>query len=134
MNTIIITGRFTADPEVKMTPQAVSVLEATIAVERPFNKGQKQVDFIPVQAWRATAEFIGRNFHKGDSVLITGSMQNDRWEDKEGRKRDNWKIRVDNVEFYGKATPQEHKAEPEEPEQAAAPQEHDPYADENLPF
>ena len=113
MNKIIITGRLTADPDVKVTMNGTSVVDITLAVDRGYIKGEKQTDFIPVQAWRQTAEFIGRNFSKGKPMLCVGQLINDKWTDKEGKKRDSWKVKADEVEFYGNSATKE--TEPDEP-------------------
>ena len=101
MNKIIITGRLTADPDVKVTTNGTSVVDITLAVDRGYNKGEKVTDFIAVQAWRQTAEFIGRNFTKGKPMLCVGQLICDKWTDKEGKRHDNWKVKADEVEFYG---------------------------------
>ena len=65
-NKVILGGRLTADPELKQTPNGVAVVSFSIAVNRRFGSGgQQQTDFFNVTAWRATAEFVSRYFHKG---------------------------------------------------------------------
>jgi len=66
MNNICLLGRLTADPELRNTPNGISVTNFDVAVDRSYTpKGQeKQVDFIPVQAWRQTAEFLCKYFRK----------------------------------------------------------------------
>ena len=99
MNKIIITGRLTKDPELKQTPNGVSVCNLSVAVNRRFKKDE--ADFFNVQAWRQTAEFISKYFHKGEPILIEGSMQMRNYEDKTGAKRTAWELIADNVEFFG---------------------------------
>lgn len=67
LNKVILMGRFTADPELRQTPNGVSVTSFRIAVDRNFNSkdGERQADFINIVAWRQTAEFIVRYFVKG---------------------------------------------------------------------
>ena len=57
-------GRLTADPELRRTPNGVSVTTFTIAVERTYTpQGQeKQSDFIDIVALRNTAEFACKYF------------------------------------------------------------------------
>ncbi|MBQ1517365.1 MAG: single-stranded DNA-binding protein, partial [Clostridia bacterium] len=52
----VILGRITKDLELKQTPNGVSVLAFTVAVDR--NSKDKQTDFISCVAWKQTAEFI----------------------------------------------------------------------------
>lgn len=124
MNKIILCGRLCAEPEVKTTTNGTAIVEVNLAVDRPFQKGgQKEVDFIPLQAWRQTAEFIGQHFHKGSQILLEGKLQSRSYEDKQGNKRTLWNVVVDNVEFFG-----EKKAEPQHDNFVDAPD------DEDIPF
>ena len=68
LNKAIIAGRLTADPELKTTPNGISVCSFSVAVDRRYSKEKKQTDFINVVAWRSTAEFITKYFSKGNSI------------------------------------------------------------------
>ena len=84
-NKVIIGGRLTSDIELKQTPNGISVVSFSIAVNR---KGKDaQTDFIDVVAWRQTAEFIDKYFSKGSSICIVGNLQKREWTDKNGQKR-----------------------------------------------
>lgn len=82
-NKVIAIGRLTADPELKQTPNNVSVVSFTVAVGRPYQKDkEKQADFITCVAYRQTAEFISKYFEKGSSILIQGSWRTRTYQDK----------------------------------------------------
>ncbi|MBO5439508.1 MAG: single-stranded DNA-binding protein [Clostridia bacterium] len=85
LNKVILGGRITADPELKQTPQGVSVTTFSIAVNRRGKEAQ--TDFINCQAWRQTAEFICKFFKKGSSICISGSIQTRSWTDQQNQKR-----------------------------------------------
>lgn len=86
-NKVIIGGRLTRDPELKTTPSGVSVANFSVAVNRPYKKGEKgEADFFECVAWQKTAEFITRNFYKGNTICVTGHLQQRSWE-KDGVKR-----------------------------------------------
>ena len=88
LNKVILGGRLTADVELKQTQSGVSVCQCNMAVNRRFSKeGEQSTDFISVVAWRNTAEFISKYFHKGSSLCIVGSIQTRSWTDKNGQKR-----------------------------------------------
>lgn len=87
LNKVILGGRVTADPELKHTPQGISVCSFSIAVNRRSKDGQAPADFINCQAWRTTAEFISRYFKKGSSICLVGSLQTRTWNDQNGNKR-----------------------------------------------
>lgn len=100
MNTVILMGRLTADPELKHTANDTAVTSFSIAVDRPMSK-EKTADFINVVAWKKTAEFITKYFHKGSMIAIQGSLQTRRYEDKDGNKRTAYEVVANNVEFCG---------------------------------
>lgn len=82
LNQIILMGRLTKDPEVRTVGEKqVSKGKFNLAVDRPrYGDAQPQADFIPVVVWRSTAEFVGRNFHKGKQVYVVGRLQTRNWE------------------------------------------------------
>lgn len=100
LNKVILGGRLTADPELKTTQSGVPVCSFTVAVNRRRSgEGEQQVDFINCQAWRATAEFLCRYFHKGSSVCVVGSIQTRTFTDKEGNKRSSTEVLADEIYF-----------------------------------
>lgn len=100
-NKAIVLGRLTADPELRQTPNGVSVTSFSIAVDRPFTSkdGEREVDFLNVVAWRQTAEFICRYFTKGRPILVEGSIQTRQYTDKNGVNRRVWEIVAEQVSF-----------------------------------
>lgn len=103
LNCAVLMGRLVADPELKTTSNNISVTSFRIAVDRNFVKQgeEKQADFIDIVAWRSTADFVCRYFHKGSMIAIQGSIQTRNYEDKQGNKRTAVEIVADNVSFCG---------------------------------
>ena len=99
-NNVIITGRLTADPELKTTPSNISVCSFTIANDTGYGDNKK-TSFINCVAWRSTAEFISRHFGKGDMIGINGSIQTRKYTDKDGNNRTAFEVLVNNAEFWG---------------------------------
>ena len=102
LNHIVIMGRLTRDPELRYTQSNTPVAGFTVAVDRDFggrDGGEKQTDFIDCTAWRQTGEFVSKYFHKGSMIVVSGRLQSRKWEDRDGNKRTNWEINVDNVYF-----------------------------------
>lgn len=96
----MITGRLTADPELKVTAKGTAVTSFTVAVERRFAANEKrQTDFIDVVAWRHNAEYICKYFRKGSMIAIEGSYQTRTYEDSGGRKQKKTELIADNVSF-----------------------------------
>lgn len=103
LNKVIIMGRLTKDPELKTTASDISVCSFTVAVDRRFQKNSedRQADFIPVVAWRNTAEFVSRYFAKGRMINIVGSLQTRTWDDPEGKKHYVTEVVAEEVNFCG---------------------------------
>lgn len=99
-NKAILGGRMVADPELKTTQSGLSVTTFTIAVSRKAKSGeQAQTDFLNVTAWRQTAEFITKFFHKGSSICVVGSIQTRSWTDGQGQKKYATEILADEAYF-----------------------------------
>ena len=102
MNKVILMGRLTRDPEMRQTPNGVSVCSFSIAVNRRFAKdGQQNADFINCTAWRQQAEFICKYFQKGAMIAVVGSLQSRSWENQEGKRQYSTDVVVDEVYFTG---------------------------------
>lgn len=103
LNVAVLMGRLVADPELRHTPNDVSVTSFTIAVDRSYQKqGQdKQCDFIDIVAWRGTAEFVTKYFRKGQLIAVQGAIQTRSYTDSQGNKRKAFEIVADNVNFCG---------------------------------
>ena len=99
MNTIILKGRLTKDPELKATQSGISICRFCVAVNRRFNKDE--ADFINCVAWRSTAEFISKYFKKGQEICLSGALTVNRWENEEGKSEWSSEVTVDNAEFCG---------------------------------
>ena len=99
-NLVVLTGRITADPELKTTTNGTNVTTFSIAVERSYRSGEeRQTDFINIVAWRKTAEFITKYFKKGNFIGIEGSIQTRRYQDKNGNNRTAFEVIANNVQF-----------------------------------
>lgn len=99
-NKSILIGRLVADPELKKTPNDVSVVSFRIAVDRPYRKdAERQADFIDIVAWRGTAEFISEYFKRGSAIGIEGRIQTRNYTDKEGNKRTAFEVLAENTFF-----------------------------------
>jgi single-strand DNA-binding protein len=98
-NRAILIGRLVADPELRTTPNGVSVCSFRIAVNRPYSKDGGKADFIDIVAWRERAEFVCRYFSKGKPILVEGSIQTRQYTDKNNQKRTAVEVVADNVRF-----------------------------------
>lgn len=106
MNKVILTGRLTADPELRQTPTGIASCRFTVAVDRKIaNKetGERETDFITCVAWRKSAEFLSRYFSKGKMICIEGNLRTGSYQDKNHEDVTHYTtdVYVDNIEFCG---------------------------------
>lgn len=103
INMVALMGRLTYEPELRTTPSGVSVIRFQVACDRNYQKDSqnRQADFIDCIAWRQTAEFISRYFHKGDMIGVEGNIQTSNFTDKDGNKRKSVDVVANNVSFCG---------------------------------
>ena len=103
INMVALMGRLTYEPELRTTPSGVSVIRFQVACDRNFQKDSqnRQADFIDCVAWRQTAEFISRYFHKGSMIAVEGTIQTSNYTDKDGNKRKQIEVLANNVSFCG---------------------------------
>lgn len=112
MNKIILIGNLTKDPELRETPNGVSVCSMSIAVQRDFsdNDGNKVADFFNINVWREKGETCHKYLKKGKKVAIVGSLQTRTYEDREGVKRLAIEVVANDVEFL---SPKDQEEEPQ---------------------
>lgn len=109
LNEIILQGRITDTPELKITNSGKYVTSFSIAVERDFSTGdEKETDFINVVAWNKTAEFVSKYFTKGKQMIVKGSLQVRKYQTQNGENRYSTEVIADKVYFAGdkEKTPQ----------------------------
>lgn len=101
MNLCIFTGRLTATPELKTTPNGKSVCNFSLAVERKFkdSDGKPIVDYVDFVAWNSQADFLCKWFDKGVRVGITSELQTRTYTDSDGKSRKVTEMLVNTVEF-----------------------------------
>ena len=131
INNAVIMGRLTYEPELRATPSGVSVVRFQVAVDRNYQKAgeERKTDFIDCTAWRQTAEFVCKYFHKGSMIAVEGSLQTDNYTDQNGEKRKSVQLVASQVSFCGS------KAEGGAQTAAPAPDaEFEPIDDDDLPF
>ena len=88
INNVTLVRRLVAPPDLRKTPNNVSSLQGTLAVNRNFKNenGDREADFINFQAWRGTADIIAQYCSKGSLIGLTGRIQVRSYE-KDGQRR-----------------------------------------------
>ena len=102
INSVVLVGRLTKDPEMRYTQSGIAVTHFRIAVDRPFGRdesGNKQTDFIDIVAWRKTAELCGQYLGKGSPVGVEGRIQTSSYTTQDGQPRQRVEVQADRVAF-----------------------------------
>ena len=114
INNCVFVGRFVKDPEIKSTQSGVKYALFTLAIERNYapEGGERETDFIDFRAWRGTAEFIGKWFHKGSWLGVEGELQTSSYEAEDGSKRKSVYCLVKQASFVGSKSGDSPEAKP----------------------
>jgi single-strand DNA-binding protein len=100
-NSVTIVGNLTGDPELRYTSSGTAMANIAIAVNRRWrdrnNEWQEETSFFRGTLWREQAENAAESLHKGDRVIISGSLEQRSWETPEGDKRSVVELRVDDI-------------------------------------
>ena len=116
MNKVVLMGRLTKNPEIRYAEgeNPVAVGRYTLAVNRRWKKeGESEADFIPCIVFGKSATFAEKYFSKGQLICIVGRLQMNNWTDRDGNKRRNMEVVVEEQHFAGsKNENQEPRREP----------------------
>lgn len=101
INSVVLVGRLTKDPELKYTQGGIAVCRFTLAVNRPFSnqQGKREADFVNCVTWRKQAENTANYLKKGSLAGIEGRIQTSNFEGKDGNRVFMTEIVADSVQF-----------------------------------
>ena len=102
MNSVVLIGRLTRDPEVRYSSgeNQTAVARYTLAVDRRFRRdGEPTADFIPCVIFGRSAEFAEKYFRQGLKVVVTGRIQTGSYTNKDGQKVYTTDVVVEEQEF-----------------------------------
>lgn len=131
INTIVVSGRLTADPELRYTQSGTAVANGNIAVTDGYGDKEKTF-FFKYEAWQHTAEYLGNYAKKGMLVTLHGKLTQQEWEDDKGNKKQKVSIRVSEAILPPKGASSGKEAE--EPAFGLGLGEEIVFSDEDLPF
>jgi single-strand DNA-binding protein len=100
MNKVILIGRLTKDPEVRVTNNSKKVASFSMAIsEGKGTDGQEITQFFNCSAWEKLAEIIEMYVKKGTRVAVVGKLQNKSWTKPDGSKGYSTDITVRELEI-----------------------------------
>lgn len=109
LNNCSIMGRLTDTPILKTTADGLSVCSFQLATtgRRKDADGKYIASYISCVAWKSDAEFLCRNFQKGNMIIVTGELTTKQYIDKNGTNIKITELIARNIEYSGeKAAPQ----------------------------
>lgn len=97
MNSVVLIGRLTKDPEVRVSQDGGAIARYSLAVDR--RKKDSGADFISCVAFGKGAEFAEKYLKKGTKIGVTGRIQTGSYTNKDGQKVYTTDVIVDTHEF-----------------------------------
>ena len=103
MNSITLTGRLTADPEMRTSHSATAVTNFRLAIQRRRSREgeDRGAVYVDVVCFGGLAESVAEYLVKGRQVAVSGRLELDEWETDKGERRSRHKVVADEVEFLG---------------------------------
>lgn len=101
MNSVVLIGRLTRDPEVRYTASTqMAVATFNVAIDRPVKQGgEKQTDFPRITVFGKQAENCEKYLAKGRLVGVQGRIQTGSYQNKNGETVYTTDVIADRVEF-----------------------------------
>lgn len=138
MNSVILIGRLTRDPELRYTSGTqMAVATFTVAIDRPVRAGaEKQTDFPRVTVFGKQAENCEKYLAKGRLVGVQGRLQTGSYTNKDGVTVYTTDVVADRVEFldWGRREHYSSDSEPAAPQEEYYPPQGFAAIDEDIPF
>lgn len=128
LNSIILMGRLTRDPELRKSSNDTSITNFTLAIDNPNidANGERGTTFIDARCFGKVAESVNEHVHKGSKVAVSGAFTSRSYLNKAGEKRVAYEIQVNSVEFLD--------PKPVDEEQEVEEEDDFPVDDNDLPF
>ena len=106
INSVVITGNLTRDPELRSLPSGTSVCKLRVAVNSRRKDGSSgewvdKPNYFDVTVWGAQGENCANYLSKGRPVAVQGRLDWREWESQEGQKRQAIEIIAESVQFLG---------------------------------
>ncbi|MBC7221016.1 single-stranded DNA-binding protein [Candidatus Bipolaricaulota bacterium] len=135
VNRVLLTGRLTADPDLRYTQSGQALARFTVAVNRVWQNPktgaqEKEENFIPIVVWGKQGENCAQYLRKGRLVAVDGRLRVRSFTTQNGDRRRISEVVAQSVHFLGsRPESAEMPAPPEVPEEEveAPPEEEVPF-------
>ena len=106
MNSVILCGRLTKDPEIRYSSgeRQMPIARYTLAVDRRGRRGQQDnqgqtADFIPCVAFDRAAEFAEKYLKQGTKMIVRGRIQTGSYTNRDGQRVYTTEVIIEDQEF-----------------------------------
>lgn len=111
LNSVIVEGHVTKQPELKEPVPGFKVAEFTIGVNRFYKdkngEGHEEVSFVPIQVVNKMAEYAVQKCEKGRGVRVVGRLKQDRWKNSQDKWESKMMIVAEHMEYKNKSSAQD---------------------------
>lgn len=122
LNSILIEGNLTQDPELATVPSGKSVCRFSIASNRYYRNAEKtlmnEVSYVDIDTWGSLAEGCAKYLRKGRGVRVVGRLKQDRWQGDDDQMHQRYVVVAEHVEFQPDANRSEANREEDETEES----------------
>ena len=81
MNKVLLTGRLTRDPELRVLASGKNVTTFSVATNEYVGNGKEKAEFHSVVTWDRLADICASYLGKGMTVALEGRIQTRQWDD-----------------------------------------------------
>ncbi len=92
MNKVLLTGRLTRDPELRVLASGKNVTTFSVATNEYVGNGKEKAEFHSVVTWDRLADICASYLGKGMTVALEGRIQTRQWDDDRGTHH--WKTEI----------------------------------------
>jgi single-strand DNA-binding protein len=111
VNKVLLTGRLTRDPELRVTASGKSVTTFSVATNEYTGAGKERAEYHTIVTWDRLAQICGRYLGKGQQVALEGRIQTRTWDDDAGKRHWKTEIVASSVEMLSGRTKKDYQAE-----------------------
>ncbi|MBA7571886.1 Single-stranded DNA-binding protein [subsurface metagenome] len=106
-NKVFLIGNLTRDPEVRYTATGTPVANLGLATSRKYKSKEGELKeetcFVTLVAWGRQAELSAEYLKKGSPIFVEGRLVYRNWETANKEKRSTLEVRIERLQFLGKA-------------------------------
>lgn len=136
INTVVLVGRLTRDAELKYTKGGTAVMAFSIAVNKSKKEGDQWRDeghFFDCSMFGKRAESLNQYLTKGMQIAVSGSLEQQRWESKDGA-RSKIVVIVEELSMLGGKKGEKREKNDDHPDSVPEPVHQIAFEDDEIPF